>query len=51
MPPAGDTLQEINFWLELEVELQHINEQLATPEACIIFTFFSSIIIIFGNIL
>lgn len=37
MPPAGDTLQEINFWLELEVELQHINEQLATPEAGIFF--------------
>lgn len=33
MPATGDTMQEINFWLELEAELQHINEQLKSPEA------------------
>lgn len=46
MPTTGDTLQEINFWLELEVELQHINEQLASPEAGIPPSYFFSIFFI-----
>jgi len=32
-PTTGETIQEIKFWLELEVELKHIDEQLKTPEA------------------
>jgi dynein heavy chain 1 len=33
MPTAGDTVQEIRFWVDLEGELRHIEEQLKTPEA------------------
>lgn len=28
----GETVQEIKFWLELEAELHHIEDQLKTPE-------------------
>jgi dynein heavy chain 1 len=33
MPTTGETNQEIKFWLELEGELRHIEDQLRTPEA------------------
>jgi hypothetical protein len=52
MPPSGDTLQEINFWLELEVELQHINEQLASPEAGILYLISASLVfLLFSSLL
>ena len=33
MPTTGETIQEIKFWLELENELRHIDDQLKAPEA------------------
>ncbi len=36
MPQTGDTVQEIKFWLELEGELKHIEEQLKSAEAGIL---------------
>jgi hypothetical protein len=33
MPSTGETVQEIKFWLELESELKHIDEQLKTSKA------------------
>jgi hypothetical protein len=37
MPKNSDTTQEIKFWIELESELKHIQQQLESPEAvCIL---------------
>ncbi len=33
MPPNTETIHEIKFWLELEVELNHIDKQLKENEA------------------
>lgn len=33
MPLSGETIEEMNFWTELEAEVNHINDQLRSPEA------------------
>jgi dynein heavy chain 1 len=33
MPLTGETMDEMNFWTELDSEVNHINEQLRSAEA------------------